>query len=140
RPAPSRTGSPTAAALRSATVSYVRHRLPAPELRFPPGDRLPAWWPGDGGPRQQAGSQSLTAGCLCGLAAAQRGQLLLDLGGVLLLRHADRALHPPVQELPDHRLVAGQQLLPRPEHDQLAAEEQPDVVRYLAGGGDVVRD
>src|SRR3954451_20108521 len=67
------------------------------------------------------------------------GRLLLgELVGVLLLRHADRALPLRVEELPDDRLLAGEQHLPRPEHRQVPVVEQPDVVGHRAGGVDVV--
>src|SRR5581483_9169280 len=67
--------------------------------------------------------------------------LLLGHGGlVFFLRHADRADAPAVEELPNDRLVAGQQHFPRPEHHQLAAKQHADVVRHGAGDVDVVRD
>ena len=74
------------------------------------------------------------------VAGVELGQFLLDLCGVLLLRHADRALHTAVEELAHDGLIACKQLFARAEHDQLAAEEQADVVRHLTGRGDVVGD
>ena len=45
-----------------------------------------------------------------------------------------------VEELPDDRLLAGQQHLARAEHRQVPAVEQADVVRHGARGVDVVGD
>src|SRR6478735_2665327 len=74
----------------------------------------------------------------------QRRQLLVLLGrqlvGVLLLRHADRADPLRVEELPDDRLLRGQQHLAGSEHRQVAVVEQPDVVGHRARGVDVVGD
>src|SRR6185437_7511302 len=58
---------------------------------------------------------------------------------VLFFRHADRADLAAVHELRDHRVAAGEQNLPGPEHHQAAAEQHPDVVRYGPGDLDVVR-
>src|SRR6202034_2194367 len=51
----------------------------------------------------------------------------------------DRPDAAAVEELPHHRLVAGQQHLARAEHDQLAAEQHAHVIRHRAGDVDVVR-
>src|SRR4051812_48051996 len=67
-------------------------------------------------------------------------KISLHLGDVLLLAHPDRSLAPSVEELPDDRLLAGEQLLAGAEHRQLAAEEQAEVVRHRAGRADVVGD
>src|SRR6202034_1950125 len=51
----------------------------------------------------------------------------------------DRPDAAAVEELPHHRLVAGQQHFAGAEHDQLAAEQHAHVVRHGAGDVDVVR-
>ena len=66
--------------------------------------------------------------------------LRLELVGVLLLRHADRADPLGVEELAHHRLLGAQQHLAGPEHRQVPVVEQPDVVGHRAGGVDVVGD
>src|SRR5438105_1853867 len=50
------------------------------------------------------------------------------------------ALALGVEELPDHRLLAGQQHLARAEHRQVLVVEQADVVGHRAGGVHVVGD
>ena len=55
-------------------------------------------------------------------------------------RHADRADPLGVEELPDDRLLRGQQHLARAEHRQVLVVEQADVVRHRPGGVDVVGD
>src|SRR4029077_15617602 len=66
--------------------------------------------------------------------------LLFGHGGlVLFLRHADRPDAAAVEELPYHRLVAGQQHLTGAEHHQMLAEQHAHVVRHGAGDVDVVR-
>src|SRR6201993_1253365 len=66
-------------------------------------------------------------------------RLLLGHGGlVLFLRHPDRANTATVEELPHHRLVAGQQHLTGTEHDQMPAEQHAHVVRHRTGDVDVV--
>jgi hypothetical protein len=74
----------------------------------------------------------------------QRGQLLVLLGlelvGVLLLGHADRPDLLGVQELPDDRLLRGEQHLAGTEHGEVLVVEQPDVVRDRARSVDVVGD
>ena len=74
------------------------------------------------------------------MPGVDHGLLLGHLGFVLLLRHADRTDAAAVEELPDDRLVAGQQHLARAEHHQVLAEQHADVVRHRAGDVDVVRD
>ncbi len=94
---------------------------------------------GAGSPRRPVAGGRAAAGSAAAAAArcrAPRRQLL----GVLLLGHADRADPLGVEELPDHRLLAGQQHLPRPEHGQVPVVEQPDVVGHGPGGVDVVGD
>ena len=73
-------------------------------------------------------------------AGLQRGHLGLDLGDVLLLAHPDRPLAAAVEELADHRLLRGQQLLARAEHHQVAAEQQAEVVGDRPRRPDVVGD
>ena len=74
----------------------------------------------------------------------QRRQLLallgLELVGVLLLGHADRADALGVEELADDRLLGGEQHLARAEHREVPVVEQADVVGHRAGGVDVVGD
>ena len=64
----------------------------------------------------------------------------LELVGVLLLGHADRADHLGVEELAHDRLLGGEQHLAGAEHRQVLVVEQADVVRHLAGRVDVVGD
>ena len=87
-------------------------------------------------------ARALRADAVVRVAATglQGGHLGLDLGDVLLLAHPDRALAPAVQELADDGLLGGEQLLARPEHDEVAAEEQAQVVRHRARRADVVGD
>ena len=59
---------------------------------------------------------------------------------VLLLRHADRTDAATVEELADHRFIAGQQHLAGAEHHQVLAEQHAHVVGHRAGDVDVVRD
>src|SRR3984957_18802588 len=73
------------------------------------------------------------------MAGLQVGLLLGHGGLVLFLRHPDRPDTAPVEELPHHRLIAGQQHLTRAEHHQLAAKQHAHVVRHRAGDVDVVR-
>ena len=75
-----------------------------------------------------------------GRVVVEGGEFGGDLRGVLLLAHPDRALAPAVEELLDHRLLAGEQHLARAEHDKLAAEQHAQVVGHGAGRTDVVRD
>src|SRR4051812_28682801 len=74
----------------------------------------------------------------------QRRQVLpllgLELVGVLLLGHADGADPLGVEELPDHRLLGGEQHLARAEHGEVAVVEQTDVVGHGPRSVDVVGD
>ena len=74
------------------------------------------------------------------MAGVDHGLLFGHLRLVLFLGHADGADAATVEELPDDRLVAGQQHLTRAEHHQVLAEQHADVVGHGPGDVDVVRD
>src|SRR4051812_20530270 len=91
-----------------------------------------------------AAARHTAAGLDLGGDRRQRRQLHvlfgLQLVGVLLLGHADRANHLGVEELPHDRLLGGEQHLARAEHRQVLVVEQADVVGHGARRVDVVGD
>ena len=58
---------------------------------------------------------------------------------VLLLGHADRTEAAAVEELSNDGLIAGQQHLARPKHDQMLTEQHAHVVGHRAGYRALVR-
>jgi hypothetical protein len=125
--------------LRLELVQHARDPLLAAPHRLPFGQSL-------GGLQLRrhgvAAGGALRADAVVRIATAglERGHLGLGLGDVLLLAHPDRALAPAVEELLDDRLLRGEQLLTRAEHDQVPAEQQAEVVGHGPRGPDVVRD